>query len=819
MYCSVAKQIYRSLVFPLLLAGLVIGGSLLYGQVAHAQSTISPDDLTAANGWQCNADNSSCKNTKQGSEWYGATATCTTVAVGEGLPSLICDATKPNGTGASSVNVEGGGVQTQATYDAQGNNTSFKTNTDSESGACSLTSPSTWGSCLLQAVGSSILSIANWLLSVAGVLFNLVMFYGVFQFANTIGNAPGVLTAWGILRDIANMALLFGFIFMGIATILDTSRLQGFTAKNALPKLLIFAILMNFSLFTAEAMIDVSNALASSIYLQADVSQCNSTDATCTVNYGLAGNIMQSTGLAGIWKNGTPNLGITQYLGLALFATIGAIVFFAAAIMLAIRVIVLTFLMIVSPIGFAGMAIPPLQKFAGEWWQRVIHQAFYAPIMLLLILISLKVSDSFTSAGVNNALGDTTNTIGNVVTDPNASAISVVLIFMLIIGFLVASLIFANRFGAMGATAAVGWGKKIVLGSYGRAGGVLGRNTIGRVGNWAQKSYKSQTGLRRTILRTPGLKGLDAGAINATGALKAAKFGGTKSFEDIETRKRERAKTIVGLDKIDAVKKAKTPEDAERALKDIADKDLPDLINALKGNESALQHIAEGLSAEKFEKVMNNEEFKDGATKAKMRDLRFENLASTAKSAQDAEEAYLRDPADAILKKEHEEAQKKLGDEIKQFGGKDAGILAQSKHSVLFQDPTFAAAVSDDQFKAFKNSNALTSVQMRTFEDRRNERRADPKYIALNIPTMSIEDIQKLKPGTLSTPAVLSAIGGGKLALLLTKPDKLDDNDLQAIVDHVKANTLTDPKEAGAFMARIKGDPRIEKIFRDRYDI
>lgn len=328
--------------------------------------------------------------------------------------------------------------------------------------------------CLVQLVGSLILTFANFLLGVAGVLFNLVIFYGVFQFANTIGNAPGVLLAWGILRDLANMALLFGFIFMGIATILDTGAVQNFTAKRALPSLLIFAILMNFSLFTAEAMIDVSNAFASSIYTQANVAACASSDTSCVVNYGLAGNIMQSTGLAGIWKAGIPDLSPTQYLGLALFATIGAIVFFAASIMLAIRVIVLTFLMIVSPIGFAGMAIPPLRRFAGDWWQNVIHQAFYAPIMLLLILISLKISENFLSGeSVNNGLG---TTIGNAVTDPNASTISVVLVFMLVIGFLIASLIFANRFGAAGASLAVKTAGRFTLGAYGS----LGRNTAGR---------------------------------------------------------------------------------------------------------------------------------------------------------------------------------------------------------------------------------------------------------------------------------------------------------------------------------------------------
>ncbi len=65
-----------------------------------------------------------------------------------------------------------------------------------------------------------------------------------------------MLIAWGILRDIGNIVILFGFILMGVMMILD---LESFNVRKALPRLLIFAVLLNFSLFASEAVVDVAN--------------------------------------------------------------------------------------------------------------------------------------------------------------------------------------------------------------------------------------------------------------------------------------------------------------------------------------------------------------------------------------------------------------------------------------------------------------------------------------------------------------------------------------------------------------------------------
>lgn len=476
---------------------------------------------------------------------------------------------------------------------------------------------------------------------------------------------------------------------------------------------------------------------------------------------------MQSTGLAGIWAvhDNTP-LGVQAwyYFGLALFATIGAIVFFAASIMLAIRVVMLTLLMVVSPIGFAGMAIPPLRKLAGDWWTRVIHQAFYAPIMLLLILISLKIGDSFTTVGANNGLADA-------VTGQDASMMGVFLVFMLVIGFMIASLIIANRFGAAGASAAVGFGKKVVLGSYGGVAGFAGRRTVGAGTNWAQKKYNKSVASGR-LQFLAGSK-LDDAVLGGLKKGQTARFGSSKSFAEDkehhearhkELKKIERLNAVstagAGKDMKDPVQKAAAEKEMRDALKQLSDAEIAES-DALKKGGVQLELIARSLSSEKFDKLMSNEKLSDDR-KDEMRNARFKEIHEAVTKADEAAVAFEADPTNVALQDEYNTKQKEVAKMTNALSGKDIGQLASStQHSSLFKDQNFSSALTDDQFKEARKNNNLAPTQIQSLETSRRDRQNDPIHVVNRISTLTPE-----AAGKLSGEVITKRDSAGKLIVL-----------------------------------------------------
>ncbi|MDE1966420.1 MAG: hypothetical protein KGI41_04240, partial [Patescibacteria group bacterium] len=136
------------------------------------------------------------------------------------------------------------------------------------------------------------LEVASMLLGMASSLLNTTLVYGVVQFATYFGSSSGIQDGWMVLRDIGNIILIFGFVFIGIATILG---LESYGVKKALPQLLLFAVLLNFSLFAASVVIDTSNLVATSVYQATGA--CTSSDPAQCANIGLASVVASNLGV------------------------------------------------------------------------------------------------------------------------------------------------------------------------------------------------------------------------------------------------------------------------------------------------------------------------------------------------------------------------------------------------------------------------------------------------------------------------------------------------------------------------------------------
>lgn len=673
------------------------------------------------------------------------------------------------------------------------------------------------GGKIIVGVSWIILQLASWLLGLAGTLFNWVMVKTVFGFSTLIGNSPGVLTAWSILRDIANIALLFGFIFVGIAMILD---LHSFPAKKALPRLIIFAILMNFSLFIAGAVVDASNGLSAVLYAQSNTDQCvegNSiagstvTQEECSVNYGIAGHILQATGLSSTYSV-TQGVGPVAMVGLAMFTLIGAFVLFAGAIMLIIRAVVLTFLMVLAPIGFAALAIPSFEKQGMEWWNRLIHQSFFAPIFLLLIFVSLKITDGF-------AATTTRRSLAGAVTHPEASVMGVIMIFGLVIGFLIFSLIAAKRFGAMGADFAMNtvlkagkFGGRVALKPVTATGGVLGRNIVGRGAAAIQQRYEARMGQEpnsrlgrwtQAALKNNFL-GIDSGIAGTLGGAQKARFGSGSSFKESKDRKKERGETFEKEGR-----RATNREDLNRALAMAPGTDRDDRVaevlermstkeveelNELKKSNVNLDQIAQNLSPEKFAALLKDGSGLNETQKQKAREARFKNLKDSLD--------VIKNPASSTAQVSQAE------DAIRQFSAKDL----QNAPTEWLADATLADTLSDSQREDIGKSGTVSPAVRRIVRaaDPAEKAKAAYKGIAAGTATIATvqADVKKLNP---KKAAQLSA------EMLRDKSisDHLTINQLRAIVSENKLSEPDRQRLARNIGSRALSDPQLTKYMND----
>lgn len=449
-------------------------------------------------------------------------------------------------------------------------------------------------SLLVGSLAYIMLAIASFMLSIIGVLFNMVILKTVFEFGQYFGASDGLILAWGIMRDIGNIVLLFGFIFMGLATILNTHSMDEFSARKALPRLIIFAVLLNFSLFASQLVIDTANGFASVFAAQAGQSCVGAAASEDCVNVGIAGSVLRMAGIANIWS--VVNLSTIGsllmnaeaqapvYIGLALFVTITAVVLLAGAIMLIARAVVLMFLMITSPIGFAGMAIPPLQGLAKRWWHTLINQSFFAPIFILLILLSLKVSEDIagTTLSGTQTVGGEQLSLAAALIQGNSGGMGpqVFVVFGIVIGFMIASLMIAKKLGAYGANYATQTAGKVMGATTLGSVGFIGRRTLGRGSAALATSVRSSRFLTE---RAPGL------GILATGVLDK---GAHASYSV-----RGLASTSAKGAGIDFGKANKTAAGGYHSIEEKAEKERTDFAKSFKGRIETPGEVAARTTA------------------------------------------------------------------------------------------------------------------------------------------------------------------------------------------------------------------------------
>ena len=292
-----------------------------------------------------------------------------------------------------------------------------------------------------------IMGLFAWLLGVAAITLDNAVYYTVVTMGHYVSQLSAIGVTWRILRDIGNITLIFGFLAIGISIILNTEKL-GWGTKM-LPMLLVAAVFLNFSLFISEAVIDVGNMFATEFYTQINggvPAGAANFDLPSIKNEGISSKIMSQLGLATIYgsvltnPNAITKAASTSFIGFMsiILFLVAAFVMFSLAFILIARFITLIFLIIVAPIGFAGLAIPQLSGTATKWWSELFEQTITAPILLLMLYIALEVITDvnfLTGFGINGTVGSNNAWTGFTNSDLTSFA-SVLLSFIVAMGLL-----------------------------------------------------------------------------------------------------------------------------------------------------------------------------------------------------------------------------------------------------------------------------------------------------------------------------------------------------------------------------------------------
>ena len=405
-----------------------------------------------------------------------------------------------------------------------------------------------------------LLSVLGYILTTAGMILDFVIENTIVKLTENInGMKTGIELAWLTLRDIANMLFIFVLLYVSIATILQLSSVN---TKRMLKNVVIVALLINFSMFFTEVVIDVTNtfaiafdsAIRNTVVLDSDFGATGLAAADVSISQAF----MSSTNLLPALFDGDSNTAaikeaskgnftvlITLTGTLSVFLLVLSFVFLAGAFFLTVRFVMFLLLIVLSPLAFVSVIIPQTSGSFSKWFKALANNALFAPIFMALLWISLVlIKETNISTGgmtVADAAGMSGGS-GDVVLQ-NASA--PIFVAVLAIGFAFASLLIAKTLSIHGASKATQLGSKWSRrGGRALRGGAIGAGayvTNRTAGKYAAKRADSQE------LKERAARGNRLAKLQLMTSDKVSSMGKKGGYRGVEKRKEEKAKKRADL--------------------------------------------------------------------------------------------------------------------------------------------------------------------------------------------------------------------------------------------------------------------------------
>ncbi len=299
-----------------------------------------------------------------------------------------------------------------------------------------------WGMDLIaETISFLLLAVASLLGKLLVVIIDILI--GIVQYNDFIG-ASAVETGWEVVRDLCNMFFVLILLVIAFGTIL---RIETYKYNRLLGKLVLMALLINFSRTIAGFFIDVSQVVM--------LTFVNAFADTAALNFT---NILQLRDMLGFTDTGVTDLGTpsrTEMVGLPILIIIMLIVaimtMLAMVVVFLVRIIMLWVLVVLSPLAYLFAAFPMTQKYASQWWSKFGQWTSIGPTLAFFIWLALAVTVA-DSADIAVRNPDTPGVSGTGLVAASISKVSssgAILGFMMAIGFFVVGLSMASSLGGV----------------------------------------------------------------------------------------------------------------------------------------------------------------------------------------------------------------------------------------------------------------------------------------------------------------------------------------------------------------------------------
>jgi hypothetical protein len=484
---------------------------------------------------------------------------------------------------------------------------------------------------LTETIYTILVGFGSIFLVVGGTLLDLTVSWFIVEMGDWFTGdganiTPSVVAGWTLIRDLLNLGFIFGLVWIGIKTILNS---EDSGTRRALGYLIAAAILINFSLLITQVIIDFSNLLAAQIYAQLEAAGGGGGDGFLMP---ITSAFLNSLGLTSLLGGNAGALSGSFFkavlvgMMVMVFFSVAGLIFALGAITVITRFIALTLYMVFSPLMFIGWILPQFQSLASKWWTGFFKYVWFGPIFVFLIYLSAAITQDISASLGIGGFADFADDA-----EFDGGMVQTILLFIFAMGLLYASLKVSDKMSISGSKLTMR------LAGAGTAGvsGMIVRSTAGRLANTYAESERAQErarqgGLsgavaRRQLRLADATRNASFDARN-TGALKNAGLGTGQSGgytgrqKAISKREQEIAKLASSADSTQVFKdngldafhgtleeNAKKQDEKRMLLSTTTDpQKRKDLVAEIKGLDDSRKEMMKSAEGKRYKEVKGN---------------------------------------------------------------------------------------------------------------------------------------------------------------------------------------------------------------------
>ncbi|HEY4475402.1 MAG TPA: hypothetical protein VJB92_01635 [Candidatus Paceibacterota bacterium] len=391
-------------------------------------------------------------------------------------------------------------------------------------------------------------AVIEWIMSIflfiVGIFITLAvsLIQTLIQLSRDIAGSPMVRSGFGVTLGIANLGFVLVIILLAFTTIL---RIERYQLKQTLYRLIVAAILVNFSLAIAGVVMDFTNALGyffiekvSGGSSPAELWKFGSEMAAALKIQNLT-NIKDALDIpVGDVVGSAFDFGLglfTSVLSLfsaLIFSILIMLVFLGIGIMLLIRYVYIIILLILMPLAWLFWILPDMSSYARKWWDTFLKWNFFLPAVtffLYLAMLSSRNMDSIV-AQIQNSSSYPSSVAAEKYLIQKDGVISFLSLFIKL-GLFASALLVGQKLGIAGSGIAMAG----VDGVKKWATGATLRQTVGRLGR-KEEGGKSMAEKLQDRIAKGGRLTKFLGAPLVQGVNRLAEIGGADQVKQAEAQ-------------------------------------------------------------------------------------------------------------------------------------------------------------------------------------------------------------------------------------------------------------------------------------------